>query len=173
MNQTPDRAEFVTQLTGYQRRLFGYIATLLPNPADTEEVLQQTNMVLWSKAHEFEPGTSFRAWSFRIAHLEVLGFLRRGSRERHLFGGALVETMAAEVEAFDSERPTQALRTCLEKLSAADRDLIGRRYAVGATVKQVAESQNRPASSIYRSLDRIRYWLLECIQRALAAEGRQ
>jgi RNA polymerase sigma-70 factor (ECF subfamily) len=172
VNKTSEQTEFVQLLTNFQRRLFAYIATLLPHPADTEEVLQQTNLVLWSKAAQFEPGTCFRAWSFRIAYLEVLAFRRRGSRDRQVFSADLAETMAAEVE--DTGEPSaQALRACLEKLPSGDRDLLSRRYGGEGTIKQLAEAMGRPASSIYRSLDRIRYSLLNCVQRAQAAEDRQ
>ena len=59
---------------------------------------------------------------------------------------------------------------CLQKLPDRDRDLIGRRYSAGATVEQMAIETSRPASSIYRSLERIRDALLACIQRAIVVQ---
>jgi len=75
MNRNSARnTEFVQLLTAHQRSLYLYIITLLPNPADVDDVLQSTNMVLWSKADEFVPGTDFGAWARRVAHFEVLAF---------------------------------------------------------------------------------------------------
>lgn len=175
MGQQIETTEFVTLLTSYQRRIYGYIATLLPNPADCEEVLQQTNLILWSKADEFRPGTSFRAWAFRIAQLEVVAHCRKNAREHRLFGSELVETMARELLDRDEDRTKialTALRACLDKLDASDRELILHRYSTTDNVRQIAADLGRPVSSVYRSLDRIRFALLACIQQALAEEDR-
>ena len=53
---TTDRtAEFVGLLLQHQRRIHGYIATMLTNWADADEVLQETSIVLWQKFDEFQP----------------------------------------------------------------------------------------------------------------------
>ena len=45
-----DRNEvFVELLMLHQQRLYGFIYTLVPNPADAEDLLQQTSLVLWQK----------------------------------------------------------------------------------------------------------------------------
>lgn len=173
MADSPEKIEFVSLLTNHQRRLYGYIATLLPNPTDTEEVLQQTNLVLWSKAEEFVLGTSFRAWSFRIAYLEVIAYCRRSNRERQLFGAELLETIGREAEdheAHSAGHRAVALKGCLDKLRSADRELISARYRSETPVQQLAAAMGRPLSSVYRSLERIRFTLLECVKRTLATE---
>ncbi len=171
MNAPMEHAEFVQLLASFQRRLFGYIATFLPSPSDTEDVLQQTNLVLWSKAGEFRPGSSFRAWAFRIAYLEVTAFRRRGSRDRQLFSAELAATMADEVNVDEDQSASEALSACLDQLPSRDRQLLMHRYGGQANVRQVADALGRPVTSIYRSLERIRFVLLACIQRKLATEG--
>ena len=167
-------AEFVKLLTSHQRRLFLQILTFLPNPLDAEEALQETNVVLWSKAAEFIPDSSFSAWAQKVAYFKVLAFRKRGMRDRLTFTPELLEIFSREATSDDAadDRRRLALVACLEKLSERDRGLIMRRYAAGVTVHSVADEVNRPASSIYRSLERIRLALLTCIQRAVAAEGR-
>ena len=59
-------------LTGHQRQLYLFILTLLPNPNDADDVLGDVNTLLWTKADDFEPGTNFTAWAYRVAHFEVL-----------------------------------------------------------------------------------------------------
>ena len=84
--QDPRQAtEFVQLLTSHQRRLYVYIMTFLPHLADADEVLQETNVVLWSKAHEFILGTSFSDWAYKIAYFQVLAFRKRGVRSRLVF----------------------------------------------------------------------------------------
>ena len=47
-------AEFAVQMTKCQRKLHAFIVSLVWNPADADDVLQETNLVLWQKAAEFD-----------------------------------------------------------------------------------------------------------------------
>jgi RNA polymerase sigma-70 factor, ECF subfamily len=165
--------EFVQLFTKWQRRLFLFILAQSPNPVEAEEILQETNLVIWRKSHTFAEGTNFYAWCCRIAVLEVLKFRERRRRQTALLSDAFVEAIAHEAEeSVDSlEDRRRALLTCLARLAPTDRDLIRRRYAPGATGKTVARQLERPANSVYQSLSRIRRMLLECIKRRLAAEA--
>ncbi len=53
--------EFVRLFTTYEVRLRAFAMTLLANHADVEDVLQQANVVLWTKFDDYEPGTNFMA----------------------------------------------------------------------------------------------------------------
>jgi len=171
--ESAENMEFVRLLTGQQRQLYLYIIALLPNPADVDDVLQATNMVLWSKADEFEPGSDFGAWARQVAYFEVLAFRKRKRQGRLLFNTNLLDVMAAEWEdtADRLEARRQALETCLEKLRPKDRDLLAKRYGSGNTVLEIAGQVSRPVKSIYRSLERMRMTLLECIRRQLTVGG--
>ena len=161
--------------TLHQRSLYGFIYTLVPNPADAEDLLQQTSLVLWRKFESFELGSDFSAWACRIAHFEVLNFLRQKRRSRVLFNDELIaklvtlRTGRAEVHSADRA----ALLDCVEELSEADRRLIKLCYAAKHNIKAAAEKLDRPAASVYTSLVRIRRVLLECIRRAGVEEGRK
>src|SRR3954463_7617189 len=77
----PGRLDEVLALFArFQRRLYLYIASMLPNPAEAEEVLQETNIVVWKKFDQFRPNSDFRAWVFRIAYFEVRKHLERRGR---------------------------------------------------------------------------------------------
>ena len=162
--------EFVQEFTRVQRRLYLYILSQVGRPTDAEEILQETNLVIWRKSRQFELGTNFFAWSSRIAMYEVLKFRERRGREKLRFSREFVETIA--VEAAESgeywEARRAALAVCLDKLRPRDRELIEQRYAEGESGIQVAEQLGRPINSVYQSLGRIRRSLLECINRQLA-----
>jgi RNA polymerase sigma-70 factor (ECF subfamily) len=174
MHDQQQIAEFVQLLTSSQRRLYLHILTFLPNPVDAEEVLQEANVVLWSKADDFQPGTNFIAWARSVAYFEVLAFRKRGTRDRLSFTTELMETLAEESLANEAgqEQRRVALSKCLEKLADRDRSLITNRYVAGGNVQAMADELRRPVSSIYRSLERIRLALLQCIQRTVAGEER-
>ena len=173
MHDNQKNTELVRLLTSHQRRLYVHIVTLLSSTKDAEDILQSVNMVLWSKIDEFEPGTNFGAWACRTAYYEVLAYRKKAAeRGRLLFNSDLILTMAEErgtsTEAQLLERRRRALEDCLDKLRQRDRDLLARRYCAGTTVKKLAEEASRSLNSMYRSLERVRMTLLECIQRTLA-----
>jgi len=172
MNEEPQNAEFVQLLTSHQRRLYLYILTLLPDPNDAEDVLSDDSTLLWSKSDEFEPGTNFTAWAYRVAHFEVLAFRKRSAREPRYFSDDLLDTFATEQDDRDEqyEDRLSAMRVCMTKSKPADRELIARRYMPGVSVADIASESGRSSGSIYRSLERIRTALLECIRRRLAAQ---
>ena len=165
--------EFVRLFTQSQRAIYLYIIPLVSSAADAEEVLQETNVVIWSKWSQFEPGTKFVAWGRAIARLEVFRFRRRSNKRCHLLGDEVIELIASETEQqpndFDLRR--DALAECVGKLRDKDRKLIQMRYAVGSTGDDVANELGRPANSVYQSIGRIRRTLMECVKRRLSTSG--
>jgi RNA polymerase sigma-70 factor (ECF subfamily) len=167
----PPSDEFVQLFTRNQRRLYLFILSQLASTQDAEEVLQETNLVVWAKYHQFEINTNFFAWCAQIATYEILKFRQRRQREKLRFSDEFVQAVADEVleRSDELELRRNALEHCLQKLRPSDRDLIKQRYQPGERGKHLAEGLGRPANSVYQSLGRIRRTLLECINRTLAA----
>jgi len=171
---SPKVERFAQLLATCQRRVFLYALGLVHNAADAEEILQETNLVLWRKFDQYQPGTNFAAWACRIAYYEVLKFREQRAREERVFSNEFVEALAVESESamdlLDARR--DALVRCLGKLSNSDRQLVTRRYQERATTRSVATALGRSVQGTRKALHRIRMALLACIQRALAAEER-
>ncbi len=111
--------------------MYAYILQLLPNRADADDVLQATNLVMWSKRSQFAPGSDFSAWAARIAYFEVLTHRKRRGRDRLRFDDELVEQLSQEAaaETGQIDAVLQTLRGCMEKLTQPDRDLLQMQYA--------------------------------------------
>jgi RNA polymerase sigma-70 factor (ECF subfamily) len=169
-----DTEPFLALLTANQSSLYAYIVSLLPNRQQADDILQETNIVLWRKAEEFQEGTSFLAWSCQVAYFNVLSFRRRMSRDKHTFGDDLFDYLAErQCERIDDVEDRQkALRRCLGKLPPKQRELIEARYQPGASVRRMADERSTTEGALSQSLYRIRSSLLECIKRNLpAVEG--
>ena len=164
--------EIVQHLTRSQNRLYGYIFSLLGNHHRAEEVLQETNIVLWRKAGEFRAGSDFMPWAFAIARFQVMAHLRDKKRDRLLLDPEVAELVDADVaeEAGHLAETQTALRTCLSKLPEKSRTLIDARYFSGRSIKQLAEITEKSEEAIKVALLRIRRGLRECVQRELARE---
>ena len=170
----PD-ATFIDQFVITQRRLYLFLLAQLGSPDTAEELLQNTNVVIWSKWNQFEPGTNYIAWVYRIASLDVLKFRQKNKRSRIYFNDDFLKTVAESVEELSekSEARRIALSKCIEKLKKIDRELIQQRYEPGVNGKILAEMLGRPVNSVYQSLGRIRRTLLKCVDRQLATVARK
>ena len=169
-----DPEQFVRLLGRYQQRVYSFILTLVPHWADADEVLQETNIILWRKFSEFKLDTDFVRWANQVAYYEVLKFRRRRQKDQLYFSDSFVEEVAAEVMEMSDTLQMQRdrLAACLQKLSERDRTLIHLRYDEGSSVKRVAEQLGRSADSVYKSLNRVRRMLIDCVHREGLAEER-
>ena len=168
-----DTEPFLALLTASQSSLYAYIVSLLPNRQQADDILQETNIVLWRKADEFQEGTSFVAWACQIAYFNVLSHRRRMARDKHTFGDDLFDYLAErQCERIDAvEDRQQALRRCLQKLPPKQRELIEARYQPGASVRRMADERETTEGALSQSLYRIRATLLDCIKRNMPAEA--
>jgi RNA polymerase sigma-70 factor (ECF subfamily) len=169
----PDyRSEFHRLFVENQRRLFGFVLTLLPRIDEAEEVFQNICVVLLGKFDAFEPGTSFIRWACQIAKYEVLNYRRRSRRDHLVFTENEVELLAErrlELEPELDSRRT-ALRQCLQKLRPEDRRLVQARYAGNCNARVAAERLHMQENTVYKALQRIRRALRRCIDATLARE---
>ena len=78
-----ESAEFVTQITRAQRQLHAFILSMVWNPAEADDVLQETNLVLWEKSGEFDGSRPFLPWAMRFAQLQAMAWLKRRQRQQN------------------------------------------------------------------------------------------
>lgn len=165
--------DYLQLVTRHQASIYGYIRSLAPG-ANIEDILQETNIVLWEKAATFERGTNFKAFAFRIAHLKTLEALRSEKRRRWLvFDSDLLESIAETRASAEATLPGQqsALRGCLERLDAGDRQLIHGRYSMRKSVRDLAREDGRSEGALQQVFFRLRHALRRCIEQQLATEG--
>lgn len=160
------QAEFVGQIARHQSALHAYIISLMPGMDGVDDVLQETNIVLWEKRKTFQLGTNFRAWACAIARFKVMGHRKKlANLGVPVFDDDLAEQLATECEA-DSEELAErmsALQKCMSRLSEDERSLIEHRYFTGAQLDEFAEKCGRGVDSLRVSLFRIRAGLKKCI----------
>ena len=159
-------------MTQHQRRIFGYIYTLVPFRHDAEDILQETSLVICEKFDQFKLGTDFAAWACQIAYWEVRRARQKFARSKVLFNQEVVDAIAetaAELAPGMSAR-REALAKCLEKLHPRDRELLMTRYEPGSGVEQAAKRSGRSLEAAYKALARLRKLLLDCVSLQLSME---
>ncbi|MBU4271314.1 MAG: sigma-70 family RNA polymerase sigma factor [Planctomycetes bacterium] len=184
---------FVALFVKNQRRIYGYILTLVPDCNEADDLFQQTSMVLWEKAGEFrKKGTgpicakhpsgrsgkldlspfsdreeNFVRWGCGIAHNLIRNWRVKKRRDRHCFSDGMMARIAA-VRSEKSEwldGALAALGVCMDDLDPSERELLALCYESQRSIRQVSEELGRTEGAVYQHLHRIRAKLLECIER--------
>lgn len=156
---------FVGLLSECRRPLLGYIASLVGNRHDAEDVLQKTSVTLWRKMDTFEQGTDFMAWATTIAFYEAKNFIRKSGRAHVAFSNELMEMLARE-RADDlscQDARLAALDECLKSLEGENRKLVCGFYLDREPILELAAKMGRATQTIYNRLNLIRRQLMQCV----------
>lgn len=160
----------VQLLTAEQLKLLHYIAMLLGDPHEAQNVLQETNLVIWRKASDFQAGTNFSAWAHQIAYWQVRAYVRDRHRDRHVFNEKLIDQLASRSVDDSVEAETRvALRHCMKQTSKQNLEMLRKRYEEGLSIISLAEELGKTPSAVKVRLMRIRQALLNCIQQQRAS----
>jgi len=119
-------AEFLRLYAENEVALRAYVRSMLPSQQEAAEVMQDLIVTLWQK---FESAADFRPWAYAVARSKVLMYLRKRSRDRHIFDEELVEKLADRQTELHDRHSTQreALEHCLRKLPDEQREIAPQR----------------------------------------------
>ncbi len=76
-----DHAAFSTLALGAMDDVYRFARSLTRDPADAEDVVQETYLRAFRSWHTFQPGTDVKRWLFTIARNVFLRSRERGQRE--------------------------------------------------------------------------------------------
>jgi RNA polymerase sigma-70 factor (ECF subfamily) len=167
--------EFDAHLAAAQPRLRGYLAALLGAWSDVDDLVQETNLVLVMKRDDFQAGTNFIAWAFRVAYFKATTWRRDRLREgRVVLGEIAFQDIAAEAEAHFASRPPviDALAHCLKLLPARERELVNAKYVERQSLVDLADQLGCSSNSLHKSISRIRLALRNCVTQTLRQSRR-
>lgn len=167
------QAKCVQLIAEYQQRLNAYILTMIPNRSAADDVLQETNLVIWQKIDTYEPGTNFNAWAYKIAYFQTLAYLKKSKRQNWLsFDSELVDLLDSDMQGEHAcfEEEHRILGTCLEKLNESDKTFVKKRYSEEISLKDLAVQTKRSVGALKQVMFRIRGTLKTCIQSNLRLE---
>ena len=157
----------------HEREVLRYVLAVVPNPSDARDIVQETAVALWRKIEDYDPARPFLPWACRFASLEIRRFLRRAEQQRRLLDEEAVEALLGrQQEMADAWAARGAhLRECLEELPEEHRQLVRGYYWDEQDVASLAGRSGRTAEAVYKSLQRVRQALSDCINRKARVEG--
>jgi RNA polymerase sigma-70 factor (ECF subfamily) len=138
-----DQAAFETLYDRVAAPVFGLIRRVLRNPAQSEEVAQETLLEVWRNAARFDPGRgSAITWVMTIAHRRAVDRVRAeaaaAERESRAASAAAPVPVDAVAEAVESSLAAERVSRCLGSLTELQRESITLAYYAGYSYPQVA-----------------------------------
>lgn len=182
--ETPEQLKvrlFEEQALQYMPQLYGVAMQKTKNPADAEDLVQETMVKAFKAFDQFEQGTNLKAWLFRIlSNTNINNSVKRGKDQAKTaldeledwqVGGAesltSVANRSAEVEAIDA-MPSSAVKRALAELPENWRMIVYYRVVEGLSYAEIAKVLDIPDGSVMSGLHRgkkmLRGLLLEYAQ---------
>ncbi len=160
-------ARFERDALQYLDPLYGAAMRMTRNPADAEDLVQETYLKAFAAFDSFTDGTNLKAWLFRILTNTYINIYRKRQRQPIQRGGDdLTDWQLHEVESHDSRGLRSAEVEALDRL--ADQDVVDAlaalpedfRMAVyladveGFAYKEIAEIMDTPVGTVMSRLHR-------------------
>jgi RNA polymerase sigma-70 factor (ECF subfamily) len=143
-----------------------FVASLVRNFQDRDDVLQETAVAVLDSFRRYDPSQSFLAWALGIARNQVRLHYRHRSRERLIFDSEAVDALArAFVESETSDQHLDRLGECVAALDTDARNLCRLRYEQDLKPAVIAQRIGKEANTVAKALQRIRDRLKECVER--------
>jgi RNA polymerase sigma-70 factor, ECF subfamily len=147
--------------------LYGAAMRMTRNPADAEDLVQETYLRAYRGFAGFQEGTNLKAWLYRILTNSFINTYRKKQREPHTvdgpddidewylydkLGGRNVET-SAENEVLD-RMPDEDVKRALESLPENFRIPVLLADVEGFSYKEIAEIMDTPIGTVMSRLHR-------------------
>lgn len=163
-----DYAAYNKLFVRYYKRLCCYVYRMLEDREDTEDVVQDLFLVLWSSRKKIETGENVSAYLYRMARNQALNHIRTQTNLKTATLEGLNEQIPYyEENALETEEFRITLYGCINQLPDRCREILLLHRVKGMKQKEIADSLSISVKTIKNQI-----WAsLQRLKRCLETKG--
>jgi RNA polymerase sigma-70 factor (ECF subfamily) len=182
---TPDpRALFEEQAIPFLDQLYGAALRMTRNPADAQDLVQETFVKAYAAFGQFEQGTNLKAWLYRILTNTFINTYRKKQRDPYkgtisdmedwqlgeAESATAMSSRSAEAEAID-HLPDSAVKDALQSIPEDFRLAVYFADVEGFSYQEIADIMKTPVGTVMSRLHRGRRLLRGLLTEYAAERG--